>query len=128
MANNNINLNGKKPIRKFEIKFNLNPKNIIIFIFVGIFGLSFLLSMMTTPSSTGEEISLSQALTDIKEGKTKEVFVNGDKIVLTYNEKDKTALARFSLGGKSILLKSILSIKISQCPEPGAIFWPLFCL
>jgi cell division protease FtsH len=100
MANNNINLNGKKPIRKFEIKFNLNPKNIIIFIFVGIFGLSFLLSMMTTPSSTGEEISLSQALTDIKEGKTKEVFVNGDKIVLTYNEKDKTAFTYKETGDK----------------------------
>lgn len=101
MANEvNPSLNGKKPVRKFEFRVNLNPKNLIIWFFVAIFIASFFLSSATTAPGSGEEISLSKALADIKDQKVKEILVDGDKLFLTYDEKDKVAVTRKESGDK----------------------------
>ncbi len=92
--------NNKKITRRFEFRLNLNPKNIIIWTLVFILGLSLFLSFLTSGPQTGEEISLSTALTDIKEGKVKEILVEGDKLVLTYKEKDKISFTQKETGDK----------------------------
>jgi len=74
----------KKKIRKFEFKFKFNLKNLIIWALVFFFLLSFLFSFTGLSPSEEEKISLSQALSDIKQEKVEKVLVQGDKLVLTY--------------------------------------------
>ncbi|PJE67266.1 hypothetical protein COU95_03270 [Candidatus Shapirobacteria bacterium CG10_big_fil_rev_8_21_14_0_10_40_9] len=90
----------KKAVRRFEFRLNLNPKNIIIWTLIAILGLSFFLSFLTSGPQTGEEIGLSAALSDIKDGKVKEVLVEGDKLVLTYKEENKVAITYKESGDK----------------------------
>ncbi len=78
------------PIKKFEFRFNL--KTILIWLLIIFIGLSFFFSFSGQPT-TGEEIPLSTVLTDIKEGKVKEVLIEDDKIMLTYQD-ETTALSR----------------------------------
>lgn len=95
MANNN-----KKAVRRFEFRLNLNPKNILIWALLTILGLSFFLSLLSSAPRIEEEIALSQALSEIKEGKVKEILVEGDKLVLTYKETDKIAFTHKETGDK----------------------------
>ena len=94
MANNkNNNLNGKKRlIRKFEFKINFDLKKILLWFLIIFFVLPLLISFFKTPQ-VGEEIDLSAGLNDIKEGKVKEVYVEGDRLYLTYQD-DKKLLTR----------------------------------
>ena len=87
-ANNGNGRNNKekKLIRRFELKFNLNFKKILIWILLLFFGLSFL-SSLAGPTLVGEEIDLSTALQDVKDGKVKEINVEGDKLALTYMDE-----------------------------------------
>jgi ATP-dependent Zn protease len=105
MADNNKN-NQKKEIRRFEFRINLNLKNILIWTLVFIFGFSFLLSLGSDLKKEAE-ISLSSALADIKEGKVKEILVEGEKLTLIYKEGDKVFITRKEPGDKiSDVLKS----------------------
>jgi len=91
--NNNKNgngVNGKK-IRKFEFKLQLNLKKILLWFLIIFFGLPLFFSFFKTPQ--GDEIDLSAGLNDIKEGKVKEVYVEGDRLYLTYQD-DKKLLTR----------------------------------
>jgi len=94
---NNSNSNGKKKvIRRFEFRINLNLKKIIIWILIFFLGFSLLVPLLKPPL-VGEEIDLSSALKDIKEGKVKEVYVEGDRLALTYQD-DKHFLSRKETG------------------------------
>lgn len=86
--NKKVNNNQKKIIRKFEFKFNLNLKKILIWFLIIFFVFPFFLSLIRPPL-TGEEVDLSAALKDIKDGKVKEVYVEGDKISLVYNDESR---------------------------------------
>ena len=98
MADNNKN-NQKKEIRRFEFRINLNLKNILIWTLIFIFGFSFLLSLGSDLQKEAE-ISLSSALADIKEGKVKEILVEGEKLTLVYKEGDKVFITRKESGDK----------------------------
>ena len=104
MPNNKQSLmshdNQKKITRRFEFRLNLNPKNILIWALLTILGLSFFLSLLSSAPRMEEEIALSQALSEIKEGKVKEILVEGDKLVLTYKETDKIAFTHKETGDK----------------------------
>ncbi|MDO8551362.1 MAG: ATP-dependent zinc metalloprotease FtsH [bacterium] len=81
MANNN------KQVKKLEFRFRFNLKNILIWALVGFLALSFMLSLGVGNNLQPEkEIPLSQALTDIKDKKVKEVLVEGEKLILSYND------------------------------------------
>lgn len=97
---NGQNGKGKKLIRKFELKVKFDFKKIIFWLLIVFLSLSFLGSM-AKPPMVGEEIDLSQALNDIKEGKVKEVYVEGDKFDLTYKD-DKHFLSRKESGDSFI--------------------------
>jgi len=80
----------KKPMKKFELRFNL--KTILVWLLIVFIGLSFFFSFSAQPT-TGEEIPLSKALTDLKEGKVKQILVEDDKLLLTYQDEAE-ALSR----------------------------------
>jgi cell division protease FtsH len=93
----NINLRRtprKRKIRKFEFRFNLSPKNLIIWLLVSLIGFSFLFSLLGGVPPETEEIPLSQALIDVKEDKVDQILVEGDRLVMTYEGKEKTFISR----------------------------------
>lgn len=93
----NINLRKvppKRKIRKFEFRFNLSPKNLIVWLLVSLIGFSFLFSLLGGVPQETEEIPLSQALIDVKEGKVDQILVEGDRLVMTYKNKEKTFISR----------------------------------
>ncbi len=84
----------KRKMRKFEFKLNFSPKNIIIWLLISLIGFSFLFSLIGGLPPETEEISLSQALIDVKEDKVDEIVVGGDRLTLNYKEEDKIAVSR----------------------------------
>lgn len=82
-----------KPGKKYEFKFQINLRNLFIWLLVLGIIFSFFFSFPQTPSPTGEEIPLSQALTEIKENKIKEVKVEEDKLILT-SQDDQVRFSR----------------------------------
>ena len=80
--------NDKKPImRKFEFHLRFNFRNLVFWFLIGFVVLSFIFSFVGgPPKTTGEAIPLSQALIDIKTNKVQEVLVDGDKLVLNYQD------------------------------------------
>lgn len=78
----------KKKTKKLEFKLNFSPKNLLIWALVLFLGFSFLSSFLH-PASTAQEIDLSKALIDIKDNKVKQVLVDADRLLLTYQNGDK---------------------------------------
>lgn len=71
--------------KKIKFKFRLNLKNLLLWGLIIFFGLSFLGSFVSVPVSE-EEIPLSQALTDIKAGKIKQIEVEDNQLILVYQD------------------------------------------
>jgi len=83
----------QKAVKKYQFKFQINLKNLFIWLLVAGIILSFFISFPTQSTPTGEEIPLSQALSEIKDNKIKEVKVEEDKLILT-SQDDKTFFSR----------------------------------
>lgn len=96
---NHKNGNHKK-VKKFEMKFKFDVKNLILYIMVGFLLLSFFLSF-SVPINPPKEVSLSQVLTEVKEGKVKEITVEGDKLEIEY--KDSTKATSYKERGESLV-------------------------
>jgi len=75
-----------KPTKKFQFKFKLNLKSLLIWGVVVLIIASFFVSFRGE-SVTNEEIPLSQVINDIKQGKIKEVEVVDNQLNLTYEEE-----------------------------------------
>jgi cell division protease FtsH len=88
----------RKLSRKFELKLNLSPKNLILWFLVSLIGLSFFFSLFGSLPQESEEVSLSQVLTDIKEDKIEEIAVEGDQLLLKYKDQDKIFISRKESG------------------------------
>jgi len=71
--------------KKFEFKFKLNLKNILLGLLIGWIALSLLYTFFSTGNGQ-PKISLSQALNDIKDKKVKLVEVEDSKLTLTYHD------------------------------------------
>lgn len=95
---NNLQNNKRKIARKFELKLNLNPKNLVVWLLVSLIGLSFLFSILGGVTPEPEEIPLSQALIDVKEDKIERITVEGDKLTLKYKGEEKTLVSRKETG------------------------------
>ncbi len=90
MANNKL---PQRPVKKYEFKIQINLKNLLLWLLVGLVFFSFLFSFPSHTSTYGEEIPLSQALGDIKNHKIKEIKVEENKLYLTYQD-DKVRVSR----------------------------------
>src|SRR3972149_4561650 len=64
-----------------------NPKRMVLWLLVILIMLPFFLSLFSGPTPT-ETIPVSQLLTDIKAGKVKEIEVQEEKLLVSYNDKE----------------------------------------
>lgn len=78
----------KRKGKKFELRFHFSPKNLLIWFLIIMLGLSFFSSLLH-PGLTAEEIDLTKALVDVKEGRVEEVLIDGDRLLLTYDNDEK---------------------------------------
>jgi len=81
-----------RPGKKFQFKLRLNLKNLLLWGLVIAIVASFFFSFQGE-TTEGEEIPLSQAISDIREGKIKEVEIVDDQLNLKY-EEDKILTSR----------------------------------
>ncbi|MBU2577474.1 ATP-dependent zinc metalloprotease FtsH [Patescibacteria group bacterium] len=88
MEKESKNNQDKRKQKKVELRFNLSPKNIIVWFLIIMLSLSFLSSLLR-PGVATEEIDLSRALTDVREGKIRQVSIDGDRLLLTYNDESR---------------------------------------
>jgi len=72
-------------IKKFEFKFKINLKNLLLWALVLWVGFSFLVSLRVQTSGKGK-IPLSQVLNDIKQGKIEKIEVEDSRLYLTYKD------------------------------------------
>lgn len=77
--------NGQKELKMFQFKFNF--KRLIIWALILLFFLPALLSFLGG-GQLSEDISTSQGMQDIKEGRVQEVDVMGDRILLKYSDTE----------------------------------------
>jgi cell division protease FtsH len=78
-------LNNKTTKKRFEFRIKLNLWKFIIAALMAIFFLPFILSLIEL-RNTNLKVDTSKALADIKDGKVKEVLVQNDKLLLTYDD------------------------------------------
>lgn len=78
----------RQKIKKLEFRLNLSLKNILLGILIFFLGLSFLSSLFH-PGLASPEVPLTRALVDIKEQKVKEIQVDGNRLILTYNDNSQ---------------------------------------
>ena len=82
-----------KHTKKFELKFKLNPKRLVVWVLIIFLFVPFLVSLFEL-KGIKEEIPLSQALTDIKERKVAKVEVLGETLRLEYKDSEGSKLSR----------------------------------
>ncbi|PIU02318.1 cell division protein FtsH [Candidatus Shapirobacteria bacterium CG09_land_8_20_14_0_10_49_15] len=75
----------KKSLKKFEFKVKFSLKNLLLWLLVAWIALSVVFSF-TSQLDQQDEVPLSQVLTDIQEGKIKQVKVEDNKLNLTYQD------------------------------------------
>jgi len=80
-----------KPKKKFEFSLRINLWKVLIVTFLIIFFLPFLVSIYQL-QKVNTNVDTSKALVDIRDGKIKEVLVQEEKLILTYND-DSTKIA-----------------------------------
>jgi len=85
MGTKSTKTEGKQDKKKVQVKVKLNLWKIIIISLLFIFFFPFIIAMFQF-DGFGEEVQISQALTDIKEGEVKEVLIRENKLELTYND------------------------------------------
>ncbi len=79
----------KPPVKKFELRLNLNMRKIIIWLLIIFLFVPEVIMLLSKSSGLVEQIPLSQAISDIKAGKVQKVEVRGDDIAIFYPEVDQ---------------------------------------
>ncbi len=87
---------GKPQVKKYELKFNFNLRRILIWALILFLFLPELIFLLTKNSGIVEEIPLTTAVTEIKEGKTQKVEVRGDEIALFYPDENNLPKIKIS--------------------------------
>lgn len=80
-------------MKKFEFKFNINLKRMLLWLLILFLFVPFIISLFQI-QNVEEEIALSQALTDIKEDRVAKVEILGDTLHLQYREGEVVKLSR----------------------------------
>lgn len=89
IADKNLNVKRPEPDAKkgkrVEFKLKINLWKVLIATFIIIFFLPFLLSLFQLQGGSSK-VDTSQAISDIKDGKVKDISVEDTKMILTYND------------------------------------------
>lgn len=76
-------LKTKKQGKRFEFRFKINLWKVLIAVFLIVFFLPFILSFFQL-QSTESKVDTSQLLMDIKEKKVKDILIQNDRLIVTY--------------------------------------------
>jgi cell division protease FtsH len=78
----------KKPVNKkqVQVKVRIDLRKILWGIFILVFVLPFVISILGLKDNS-TKLDISQAMADIKDGKTEKVVVDSEKVVLTYKDE-----------------------------------------
>ncbi len=87
------NGNGKKPMKKFEIKLNFNMRTALAWLLMFFF-LSSVFFSLRGGSIPDSELSLDQALGDIQNQKVDRLEVDGERVIVYYKDDNKIAFFR----------------------------------
>lgn len=106
--NGNGNGNGRKVIRKLEFKFKFDAKSLILWLVAAFFALTLLLGFLSGSNLKNRPSQpISQSLTDIKEGKIKQVIVEDTQLILEYKDgSEKSSQKEFGQSFDQILFNS----------------------
>jgi len=85
--------------RKIELKFNMNPRKIIVWVLILFLFLPSLISLLASTTGMTVELPLSTAIAEIKSGKVDSVKVTGDELILVY-PKDENGAERLGMSRK----------------------------
>ena len=85
--------NGKKD-KFLQNRFSSTLKGILVYVLVAFVALIFFYNLSGTTPELGSEIPISEAVTDIKDGKVQKILVEGNKITLTLKDSDKKLISR----------------------------------
>jgi len=91
-------MTGGKPKKEIKVKVKINLRAILLGVFLLLFLLPGLFAFLDM-KGTNTKVELSQALSDIKEGKVAKIVVENEKLLLTY--KDGTVKYSIKEGNES---------------------------
>lgn len=77
--------NEKLPRKGMKVMMKFNMRTLLLWLIILFFGLPLLISFIQ-PQANGHEISLTQALNDIKDEQISSIEVDGEKLYLTYTD------------------------------------------
>lgn len=77
----------ERPVRKVELRMNFNLRKLLLWLLIFLMFVPFLVSLLN-PASLLPNISISEAMGDIKAGRVKQVELQGDEILLTYEGEE----------------------------------------
>jgi cell division protease FtsH len=92
-VNGKVNNHRPKTVKKFELKLNLHPLNILIWLVIIFFLLPLPLSLLRGNPRQAKEIPLSQVLSDIQANKVKEIQIQ-DSILEVFYQDGQTFYSR----------------------------------
>ena len=84
---------GKKD-KFLQNRFSSTLKGILVYVLVAFVALIFFYNLSGTTPELGSEIPISEAVTDIKDGKVQKILVEGNKITLALKDSDKKLISR----------------------------------
>ncbi|MCL5675915.1 MAG: ATP-dependent zinc metalloprotease FtsH [Patescibacteria group bacterium] len=79
------NNNNHKKMKRFEMRIKFDLKNVILWLLIGFFALSFILSL-TTPSKFLEEKPLTTVISDVKAKKVSKIEVENNNLTITLKD------------------------------------------
>ena len=98
--------NNKNRKKRVELKVRINVWKVIVAIVLFIFFAPFIVSIFEI-ANTSQKLDVSQALLDIKDKKVKEVIVQGNKLILTYNDNSVKTTTKENSDSFPSLLESV---------------------
>ncbi|RJP46198.1 MAG: AAA family ATPase, partial [Armatimonadetes bacterium] len=87
--------NGKKKINSKKMMGGL--KGVLLYVLIGFVALTFFVNL-SGGGATGENIPISQVITDVKEDKVEKLVVENDEIAVHYKEEDKKSVSNKETG------------------------------
>ena len=114
MAQKTKKNSNKKKIRKFEMKFKLNFRRMLLWLLIFLLFVPFLITI-ASDFTASKEIPLSQVISDIKEDKVEEIEITGASLTVNYKDQEDPEKSRIEEGW------SLVSLLQNEDIDPGSV-------
>lgn len=116
----------KKPIKRYELKMEMNGKNLVVWFLIALLFLPFLMSLLG--GGQKEKIDLSTMIQDVKAGKVDKISVAGSELNVSYNNgtPEKTATKEETISLAELLTDSgidLSTVKIEVKDQNSGRVW-----